>query len=86
LPEKGILTWPNPTTGEFEINFSDSPGSLSIEIYTLSGDLIYRRDFIEYAGRNISIRALSGKPKGIYLIKLMTGKDTFVNKIIKFND
>jgi Subtilisin-like serine proteases len=86
LPEKGTLTWPNPTTGEFEINFSNSPGSLFIEIYTSAGRLIYRKDFSEYAGRNIVINALSGKPQGIYLIRLRTGKDTFVNKIIKYNN
>jgi serine protease AprX len=86
LPEEGTLMWPNPTTGDFEINFNDSPGLLNIEIYTSSGSLIFRKDFSEYAGRNIVIRALSGKPQGIYLIKLKTGKGTFVNKIIKFND
>ena len=85
LPDKGILTWPNPTTGEVEINFSDSPGSLIIEIFTSYGSLVYRKDFSEYAGRNIAIRALSDKPQGIYLIKLKTGKGTFVNKIIKLN-
>jgi serine protease AprX len=86
LPDNGILTWPNPTTGGFEINFSDSPGSLTIEIFTSFGSLVYRRDFSEYAGRNIAIRALSDKPQGIYLIKLKTGKGTFVNKIIKLNN
>jgi hypothetical protein len=85
LPDKGILTWPNPTTGEFEINFSDMPGSLVIEIFTSYGSLVYRNDFPEYAGHNIAIRALSDKPQGIYVIKLMTGKGTFVNKIIKLN-
>jgi subtilisin family serine protease len=86
LPDNGILTWPNPTTGEFEINFSDSPGRLIIEIFTLYGSLVYRRDFSEYAGRNLAIRALSDKPQGIYLIKLKTGKGTFINKIIKLNN
>jgi serine protease AprX len=86
LPEKGTITWPNPTTGDFEINFSDSPGFLNIEIYTSSGSLIFCKDFSEYAGRNITLRVLSGKPQGIYIIKLKTGKGTFVNKIIKLND
>ena len=86
LPEKGTLAWPNPTTGEFFINFSDPPGKLVIEIFNSSGNLIYREDYPEYAGRNIPIRVLSGKPQGIYLIKLETEKGTFVDKIIKFND
>jgi hypothetical protein len=86
LPAQGIFTWPNPTTGDFEINFSKSPGSLDIEIYSMSGELLYRKVFSNYAGRNISIGALYGKPKGVYLVKLKTGKDTFVNKIIKLND
>jgi hypothetical protein len=86
LPEKGILTWPNPTTGDFEVNFRDSPGSLVIEIYSSSGSLIFRKEFPDYAGRNIALKVLSGKPQGIYLIKLKTGKGTFVNKIIKLND
>jgi subtilisin family serine protease len=86
LPEKGTLTWPNPTTGDFEVNFRDSPGSLVIEIYSSSGSLIFRKEFPDYAGRNIALKVLSGKPQGIYLIKLKTGKGTFVNKIIKLND
>jgi serine protease AprX len=86
LPEKGVLLWPNPTTGEFEINFSYLPESMIIEIFTSSGNLIYRKEYSEYAGHNIAIKALYGKPQGIYLVKLKTGKSTFVNKIIKLND
>jgi serine protease AprX len=86
IPEKGALLWPNPTTGEFETNFSNSPGSLIIEIFTSSGSLIYSKNYPEYAGRNIPIKALLGKPQGIYLVRLRTGKGTFIKKIIKLND
>lgn len=86
IPEKGVLIWPNPTTGEFEINFSNPPESLAVEIFTSSGSKIFSKNYPEYAGRNIAIRTLSEKPQGIYFLRLKTGNGTFVKKIIKLND
>jgi hypothetical protein len=74
--------FPNPTTGKLRLEFSQlfEDSSVSMEIYdiacnrilqtNLSGQLYYEFD-------------LSGKPGGIYLIRVMTGNKTGVEKIIK---
>jgi serine protease AprX len=84
-PDNQIISWPNPTSGEFEIDFMEPPESLSIEIFSSDGKLVFRKDYSSYAGRSIVLRALEGRKQGIFIIRLSTGKETFVNKIMKMN-
>jgi serine protease AprX len=85
LQDAGVLLWPNPFSGSFEINFKLAPESLNIDIYSESGRLMLKKSYSLYAGRSIRISELSTAPQGIYLVKITTGKSTFVKKLIKFS-
>jgi len=77
---------PNPTKGEFELVFNQPPGQLTLEIFSLTGTLIYRKNFTEYVGRRIIINELQYRSQGIYLIRLTTDSGVNVQKVIKLNN
>jgi hypothetical protein len=81
-----ILIFPNPTTGEFEIIFHQSPGDLVLEIYTVTGRLIRKREFPGFVGRTIIINDLQEREQGIYLLKLIGQEGTIVRKIIRIRE
>jgi hypothetical protein len=81
-----FIVVPNPTNGSIEITFHETPERVQIELFTLSGVNIFRKDIGEFAGRRLTLDALINKPQGIYLLRLITGNGTFVSKIIKIND
>ncbi|NOX46375.1 MAG: DUF2271 domain-containing protein [Chlorobi bacterium] len=70
---KDIFTiFPNPTSGKFKISGDEIK---EVEIRNLVGDLIYK-------GNSIQID-ISDNPKGVYLIKITSGKGAITKKIIK---
>jgi hypothetical protein len=86
IPDKGIIASPNPTTGNFEVIFPSSPEKVTIEIISMTGKLIFRRDFADYAGRIIIITELQHKSQGVYFLRVINGSEINVRKIIKLNN
>lgn len=85
IPDKGTTIFPNPTTGEIEITFREPPEWIKIEIYTSSGNIIFRENIDQFEGRYIRITALKNTGNGIYFIRLRTGTGVYLHKIIKSN-
>lgn len=77
--EKGILIYPNPSTGVFNVTFEDME-TASIELFNLQGQAI-PLDLRRKGDQEISFD-LSGMPKGIYILNLSHGEDRYVKKII----
>jgi hypothetical protein len=86
IPENGVLIYPNPTSGDFEIVFSSPTDKVSIEIFSITGKLIFRQNFNDYAGRTLIITELQHREQGIYFLKTITGSGTRVRKIIKLRN
>ena len=86
IPDKGVILSPNPTTGDFEIIFSSPPENMTIEIFSVSGKLIFRSDYTNFAGRAIIISELQHRPQGLYLVRVTSGSERNVGKIIKINN
>jgi subtilisin family serine protease len=86
VPDSGIITSPNPTTGDFEIIFPTPPENVTIEIISLTGKLLFRKAYTDYAGRSIIISELQHKAQGIYIIRAISGSEIKVRKIIKLNN
>jgi serine protease AprX len=86
IPDKGIIASPNPTTGIFEITFPSSPEKVTIEIISMTGKLIYRKDYADYAGRTITVTELQHREQGIYFLRVRNGSETYVRKIIKLRN
>ncbi len=76
--EEQIHIFPNPVSDVVNID-SDKPLT-GIEVLNFLGETIYSGSFPEK--KNINIR-MEDNPKGIYLIKLRSGKETVVKKILK---
>ncbi len=74
LPKTNILIYPNPTTGDLNIETHDIK-NYQVKIYSMIGKQIF-------AGKNIKHLNISNYPEGIYLIKINSGKENITQKII----
>lgn len=84
-PENESSIGPNPFTGDINIVFKHDPYQLKIEIFSVSGRLVARRNFSSYAGRYLRISDLQSMEQGIYIIRLITPDKIFTHKVIKIN-
>jgi len=84
--DNATVASPNPTTGEIEVTFKEPPGNIIIEIFTLSGVRLYRQDYEEFPGRRLMIDAFNTMEQGIYFMRLITGTDLYLHKIIKISE
>jgi hypothetical protein len=77
---KGIRIYPNPTKGSFSI-VSEGFGkdNLSVTVYDLTERIILNQDF--QFGHPASLD-LSGSPEGCYIIKVRTGSEVIVSRLI----
>lgn len=86
IPGEGPIIYPNPTMGNFEIIFTTPPGKLTIEIISMTGKLIFRKDLADYPGRTLIITGLQEREQGIYLLRITDRSGTFTRKIIKLKN
>ena len=86
VPDQETIAGPNPTTGNIEITFREPPSLLTIEIVSMTGKIIFRKDFPDYAGRTLRITELQHREQGVYFIRLIKGTDVNVYKIIKLGN
>jgi len=83
LPDDEVVVAPNPTYGDLEIIFRQPPEWLTVEIVSLTGKIIARREFREYAGRTLKISDLQQSQQGLYLLRLIRSTGVSAHKIIK---
>ena len=69
---------PNPNNGEFEVNLSYISENTAIEIFDLSGKLIYRSK-LDHNNQSINVNSISG---GVYLITLIENENRKTKKLI----
>jgi len=72
-----VTVFPNPVCGNLNIQFSDEHQLFTIELYDLKGTLI-RSSISVYSKVTFNTDGL----KGIYLLKIIRGNDSFVKKVI----
>jgi photosystem II stability/assembly factor-like uncharacterized protein len=68
--------YPNPSSGIVNISNNGEPMETMVEVYNLTGLLIYR-------GVNSTQVDLTNQPNGIFIIKIIAGEDHFCTRIIK---
>ena len=86
VPDESIIIAPNPTPGVIRIIFPYTPYSFKIEIISMSGKIIFRKDFSDYAGRVFHLDALQNKEQGMYLVRVTTSTGVYINKVIKIRN
>ncbi|MCX6280294.1 MAG: T9SS type A sorting domain-containing protein, partial [Bacteroidetes bacterium] len=74
--------YPNPTTGSFKIklNGNQNPGKSNITVYGSLGEPILQTETDAFSNRDFS---LSGKPSGVYFIRVINGNSQQTTKILK---
>jgi endonuclease I/chitodextrinase len=68
--------YPNPSNGNFNINFDNAKGDYSIEIYSLIGQKVFEKENT----RSVTISA-PNLQKGTYLVKITKDSKTITKKI-----
>ncbi|AYN04664.1 endonuclease [Flavobacterium sp. 140616W15] len=71
-----IVLYPNPSNGNFNINFNSSDTPYTIEIVSISGQKVYKKQATTQEAISIS-----NLPKGLYIIKVTNKEKTFIKKI-----
>jgi hypothetical protein len=74
--------YPNPTTGTFtlDIKGESESGSAKVEIFSMHGNWVLTSELYGNGKHELS---LSGKPVGIYVIRVISGSNTETARIIK---
>jgi len=85
LKEQGYLIYPNPFNNGFLLHHHavQPPTDLkALIIYNTAGQEVWRKEYSGNAERQITID-LSGKARGVYLLKMIYTKKTIVERIVK---
>ena len=79
---KGIRVYSNPTSGDFTLEVMDdlSSTSLLVNVYGVWGEKVVSRTI---TGKGKNILSLSGKPNGIYFIRVTSHEGTEILKVVK---
>ena len=86
IPEGGPLIFPNPTTGNFEIIFPTQPENITIELFSMTGKLLIRKEFKNFVGRTLFLTDLQKREQGVYLLRIKDKSGISVRKIIKLRN
>ncbi|MGE6356189.1 endonuclease [Flavobacterium sp. NPDC079362] len=73
----GLVLYPNPTNGNFNIYFDIINSPYSIEIISILGQKVFEKSNI-----TDSLSTINNLPKGIYIVRINSGSETFNKKII----
>ncbi|MCD4788666.1 MAG: PKD domain-containing protein, partial [Bacteroidales bacterium] len=77
----GIHIFPNPSNGEFTVEFSNNIGKTEITIMNMLNEIVYESKTEIVAGKLINID-LSGNSAGVYFVKIKSDKSGLLRKII----
>jgi hypothetical protein len=74
--------YPNPTDGDFVLELSDSDlnQNIRVEIYSMTGNKVLTADLPAASKHYLT---LAGKSSGVYLIQVVSGKNTGTTRIIR---
>jgi lysyl endopeptidase len=79
-----VKLYPNPTTGRAEVASSRNITTDMIHVFDLQGRRVHYKS-ARLTPRKIEIN-LSGNSSGIYLVRIIEGRDQFSGKIILVSD
>lgn len=66
---QNLAIYPNPSQGDFTIQSSNGQGIVSVEIYNLTGSIVYSES---YTGAQNQVQLSINQPKGMYMVKMIT--------------
>lgn len=78
-----LILFPNPVQDILTINYQSSGETLRLELMTMDGRTVYWQ-IINQSGVNQTDINISTLPKGMYLCRLINGKDILTSKFLKY--
>jgi hypothetical protein len=72
---------PNPNNGSFTIQFKDLTNTTSIEVFDITGRVVYENNF-NVASENYQTVNLQNPTSGVYFINVKSGSSIVTKKII----
>ncbi len=78
---KTLRAYPNPTTGSILLELTNQPeiSSATVEVYGMMGDKILSERYPPQKSYELS---LALHPRGVYLVRVITGKETRMVKVV----
>jgi hypothetical protein len=71
------VVYPNPTNGNFKVN-SGNAGAFTLQIVDMNGKVVYTKDY-NYNSGDVPV---TYNKKGVYVVKVISGKDVKVSRLI----
>ncbi len=81
--EWGLSVLPNPSTGIFQLQWTNAPAQLRMEIYDAAGRKIQTVDAQPNAADFATDLNLTNLPSGIYLLRMTDGKSSGAMRLVK---
>lgn len=79
----GLKIFPNPTTGQINIVYKGkTKAELKLRITTIIGQVILEENYGQFKGELTKMIDMSKKPKGIYLLEIISGDETIREKLL----
>ena len=75
-----VAVYPNPFVNEFEASFDKVYNNMNVLIQTLSGQTVFRRNYLNNNSIRINLSGYSGQ---IYIVTINADGKTFTAKLIK---
>ena len=75
--DNAVGIYPNPNSGTFSIKLKDCNRAL-VKVYTTTGKLVYSKS-MNTASMTVD---MSGYAKGVYFVRVQSGENTYVKKLI----
>lgn len=83
---RSLTVYPNPSNGEFTISFesnlSSSDTDVKVDVYDISGRLVYNNNFVNTSSIFKETISLNDLKSGIYLVHISEGNRTTAHKLI----
>ncbi|MBL0048103.1 MAG: T9SS type A sorting domain-containing protein [Bacteroidetes bacterium] len=79
LSQNELSAYPNPTSGEINIDLGDAVSAAEIRIFTLTGQEVNKLKFVNTS----KLRAQLEGPNGIYILKIISDNYNSVIKLVK---
>ena len=81
-----IAVYPNPTTGNCNINLIiTSPLVYEVRVTNVVGQVIFKKEFEAMTGENLFLLDISNNEPGLYLLEVISANERQSNHIYKIN-
>lgn len=78
-----VVVYPNPFKDRFTVTLPQSTGTVKVEIYSLSGALVYSND-LTVSGGMIEVKGLDDLPAGVYNCAVIADDTTRTARMMKY--